>query len=285
MTMTNHIAQDDLYLFALQLQPEQEMRTVSLHLKECPLCSVQLADIEGDLATYALTAEMQAPPSQARERLLNQIALEKKVIPLQRAEPESEPVLYPRNARMFQMEAPETDPRRGMGFAGWAGWAIAAGIAVVAGLQFQQKQTVQHEFDAQTAKLTQTVADTAQAQQLMKTLSDPSALQVSLHIPKSGAKPDPEGHAVYVPGKASLVFVASNLDPLKPSKTYELWLLPQQAGVAPIAAGLFRPDASGNASVIMPPLPPGVVAKGFGVTIENDGGSKTPTAPIILAGM
>jgi len=28
-----------------------------------------------------------------------------------------------------------------------------------------------------------------------------------------------------------------------------------------------------------------VTAKGFGVTVENDGGSKTPTAPIVLAGM
>jgi anti-sigma-K factor RskA len=28
-----------------------------------------------------------------------------------------------------------------------------------------------------------------------------------------------------------------------------------------------------------------VTAKGFGVTVEDDGGSKTPTAPIVLAGM
>ena len=43
--------------------------------------------------------------------------------------------------------------------------------------------------------------------------------------------------------------------------------------------------ANGNATVVMPPLPKGVTAKGFGVTVENDGGSKTPTAPIVLAGM
>jgi anti-sigma-K factor RskA len=34
----------------------------------------------------------------------------------------------------------------------------------------------------------------------------------------------------------------------------------------------------------MPPLPKGVEAKAFGVTVENEGGSTTPTQPIILAG-
>jgi anti-sigma-K factor RskA len=55
-------------------------------------------------------------------------------------------------------------------------------------------------------------------------------------------------------------------------------------GKAPIAAGLFRPDAAGSASVLLPPLPKGVPAKAFGVTIEKAEGSATPTAPIILVG-
>jgi hypothetical protein len=35
---------------------------------------------------------------------------------------------------------------------------------------------------------------------------------------------------------------------------------------------------------MMPQLPKGIAAKGFGVTIENEGGSDTPTLPIVLAG-
>jgi anti-sigma-K factor RskA len=34
----------------------------------------------------------------------------------------------------------------------------------------------------------------------------------------------------------------------------------------------------------MPPLPKGVEAKAFGVTVEDEGGSSTPTLPIIMAG-
>jgi anti-sigma-K factor RskA len=34
----------------------------------------------------------------------------------------------------------------------------------------------------------------------------------------------------------------------------------------------------------MPPLPKGIEAKMFGVTVEDEGGSQTPTMPIIMAG-
>jgi anti-sigma-K factor RskA len=287
MNIADHISQDDLYLFALQLLPEPEMLAVALHLKECPLCRAQVAEVQGDLVNYAFSAEMQAPPSHARERLLSQIAKEKKVVPMQSSEPSIEPVLYPRSARMFQMEAPEKDVRRGMGAMGWVGWAVAAAVAVVAGLQFQQRHLVEQNLNAESAKLEQTTQQAARAEQAMETLTEAGAMQVSLHIPQAPGAPvklDPEGHAVYVARKASLVFVASHLDPLQPTKTYELWLLPTQPGVKPIPAGLFRPDANGSASVVMPALPAGVTAKGFGVTVENEGGSAVPTAPIVLAG-
>jgi len=61
-------------------------------------------------------------------------------------------------------------------------------------------------------------------------------------------------------------------------------LIPAVAGQSPIPAGTFRPDARGNASVIMPTLPKGVEAKAFGVTVEDEGGASTPTLPIILVG-
>jgi len=48
---------------------------------------------------------------------------------------------------------------------------------------------------------------------------------------------------------------------------------------------MFRPDASGSGSVVMPPMiPAGTAAKAFAVTIENEGGSSTPTMPIIISG-
>lgn len=290
MNTANHITADDLYLFALQLLPDTDMKDAATHLKECAACRAQLGQVQGDLVTYALTAEMQTPPSQARERLLRQVAEEKKVIPMEPAQPQHvEPVIYPRNSRMYQMDAPEErEPRRFAPLMAWTGWGIAACLAVAAGMQMNQRKTVQEDLAVATAKLSQSAEQSARAQEVVQTLRDATAMQVALHVPlNAGAVPklDPEGHATYVPQTGALVFVADHLDPLQPQKTYELWLLPAQAGQAPIPAGLFKPDANGNATVVMPELPKGVTAKGFGVTVENDGGSKTPTAPIVLAGM
>ena len=103
-------------------------------------------------------------------------------------------------------------------------------------------------------------------------------------VAKGATPPLPTGRATYVPSKGALIFLASNLEPLQPAKTYELWLIPAGEGQNPIPAGTFRPDARGNASVSMPPLPKGVEAKAFGVTVEDEGGSATPTMPIVLAG-
>ena len=295
MTSANHIQQDDLYLFALQLLPEPEMQAAAQHLKQCPVCRAGVGEVQGDLAMYAWSTEMKAPSAEARERLMRQVAIEKKVVPIDRKEsvavpePVVEPMLTPRNSRMFQMEASEERPKRRIApFMAWTGWAVAASAAVFAGMQYQQRQADEQAISTESAKVSEITAQTAQAKKLMQTLTDANAMQVSLHVPlTAGAVPklDPEAHATYVPGKGSLVFVASHLDPLPPEKTYELWLLPSEPGKAPIPAGLFKPDANGNATVVMPPLPKEVAAKGFGVTVEADGGSQTPTAPIVLAGM
>ena len=86
-----------------------------------------------------------------------------------------------------------------------------------------------------------------------------------------------------MPERGALIFVANHLEQVPASKTYELWIIPAN-GSAPIPAGTFRPDANGTASVILPPLPQGVPAKAFGVTIENEGGADKPTMPIVLSG-
>ncbi|MGH9594994.1 MAG: anti-sigma factor domain-containing protein, partial [Bryobacteraceae bacterium] len=89
--------------------------------------------------------------------------------------------------------------------------------------------------------------------------------------------------AIYLPERGGLILQASKMGPLPEDKAYELWVIPAN-GKAPIPAGVFRPDATGNASVVLPQLPVGVAAKAFGVTIERAEGSASPTLPIILSG-
>jgi anti-sigma-K factor RskA len=151
---------------------------------------------------------------------------------------------------------------------------------VAASFVYKDRDALRGTLSAQAGEVARLTADAAQAHQLMDALTDPKAVRVTLT-----AKPTPHvpiGRATYNADKGSLIFLASNLDPLQAEKVYELWLIPTEG--APIPAGTFHPDDQGNASVIMPELPKGVAAKGFGITIEDEGGSKTPTLPIVLAG-
>lgn len=187
--------------------------------------------------------------------------------------------------REREREVVVRQPSGAASFLGWAGWAVAAGLAVVAGLQYRERQNLQGDVNAVSAKLAQVNNSLAGAQTALSTLTDAGAMQVALHIPVNGQPepPQPAGHAAYNPDKGSLVFIGSHLQPLQVGKTYELWLIPVEG--SPIPAGTFKPDAQGVGTVVMPSIPKGVAAKGFGVTVENDGGSSTPTPPIVLAGM
>ena len=78
-------------------------------------------------------------------------------------------------------------------------------------------------------------------------------------------------------------FLASNLQALPPQKAYELWLIPMNG--APIPAGVFKPDAHGSAAVVEPPLPAGVQAKAFAITVEPESGSSAPTLPVVMLGL
>jgi hypothetical protein len=125
-------------------------------------------------------------------------------------------------------------------------------------------------------------ADTAQLNQLMELLTSSQAKRVSLR-PGPVTAPPPEGRVVYAARTGKLLLTASNLHPLPAGKVYELWIL-QPGGKKPLPAGTFAPDSSGNATMILADAPADLAVQGFGVTVENAGGSDTPTLPIVLSG-
>src|SRR6201984_681593 len=107
------------------------------------------------------------------------------------------------------------------------------------------------------------------ADEVVTTLLDPDAKRIELVA--AGHKPQPRGKAIYQRRTRTLIFFASNWPPWPAEKVYELWLFPANGG-APIPAGLFKPDARGSATVVNPPLPEGVEAKNFAVTLEPESG-------------
>jgi hypothetical protein len=290
MSSSRHIEQDDLALFAMQLVSTDESAAMAQHIERCPECRRELAAVQGDLAIYAHTVDLHSPPAAARERLMKQVAREKKVMPVTRTQVTEFPVRQaPQgsfmgadlNTSRYLDDEDEPQPRGAGQLLPWVGWAVAAGLAVTAGMLYQERNALRTTVASQTGQLQHLTADAAAARALLDTMNDSTAMRVTLQKPQTA--PVPQGKATYVADKGSLLFTASNMEPLQAYKVYELWLIPAD-GHDPIPAGTFHPDARGNANVIMPPLPKGVEAKAFGITIEDEGGATTPTMPIIMAG-
>ena len=281
MIPIKHIDPEDLALYAMHLLPPQEMSEMSENLQGSAEARRVLSEVYGELALFAHATEMHVPPALARQRLMKHVAREKKIIPI------DSHAYAPSSGSAILDEAP---PRKS--FAAkvlpWAGWALAAGMILPVVNLYRQRENRQMQLDhfrtaftANQSQLQQTQDSAQLANTLMETVKDPTAVHVTLT--GSELKPPPQGRASYVAARGSLVFLASNLNPIEAYKTYELWLIPANGG-SPIPAGTFRPDAQGNASVILPQLPKGVTAKAFGVTVENAEGATTPTAPILLKG-
>ena len=237
MTIHEQFA-EDLALYALGSLEDDAAGSLERHLEECAACRQELARLEGDMALLALTTAGPSPPQRARQRLLKAIGRE------------------PRSLRTVLTR------RR------W--WTLAPVfaslvLAIFAILLWRESARQRDRMEALRADAARTQATVEEAKHLLALLTDPSAMHVTLVAAQS--KPQPAGKAIYMPGNGALVFMASNLAPLAPAKTYELWLVPMH-GEKPMPAGMFKPDPQGNAMVMMPPMMAGVEARTFTVTIE-----------------
>ena len=265
MTADAHIPQEDLALFALQALSEEEAVVVRAHLKTCAVCRNEVAELSGDLALVALSAEPQPLPEGAKARLLEKIAAV--------AEEEG------RTATKSVVSIADAKPMRKIYMS--IPWAAVAAMIVFAFALILKISDLNRELRQKTAQLAQQAEASLRARRVLDVLTAKSAQRVLLTAAKT--KPAPSARAVYLASSGSLILQANNLDPLPAGKAYELWVIPAN-GKAPIPAGVFRPDATGSASVILPLLPAGVPAKAFGVTVERAEGANTPTAPILLVG-
>ncbi len=249
---------DDLALHALGSLTGDERVALEGHLEGCASCRRELEALRGDLSLLSLATAGPKPPARAKQRLMAAIA----------AEPRR-PVAGSRLARS----------RSWWGVLGWA--AAAAMVLLCVGLLWRNS-SLERNVASLRAQFAGQQAEVQQAKEIMATLLDPEAVKVELVA--AGSKPQARGKAIYQRRNRSLIFLASSLPPLPPEKIYELWLFPANGG-APIAAGLFKPDARGNATVVNRPLPEGVEAKNFAVTLEPESGShEAPRGTLVIAG-
>lgn len=234
---------DDLALYALGALEGEERANLEKHLDGCSGCRQELEALRGDSALLAMSTSGPKPPQRSRQRLLSAIAKEPRLSAV-------------RPAQRLNL---------------WSifGWAAAVGMLIVVIQLRRQNSALQLAANSLGSVIGSQTIERENARRIVDTLTAPDAQTVTLVAAKT--PPQPQGKAFYLKNRSGLVFVANNLAPLPPDKIYELWLIPPDG--KPIAAGLFKPDAKGNASVINPPeLPPGVEAKTFAVTLEPASG-------------
>ncbi len=257
---------EDLALYALGSLSEDERFALEKHLEMCPACRRELEAMRGDLALVALTTTGPKPPGRSRERLIAAMAKEPRL---------------PAKA-VLRGGRPSAGARRAFSWWGALGWAAAAALVLVAIALVRQNSSLERDLASVKARVGDQESKLLQANEILTTLIDPEAKKFELV--SAGSKPLPRGKAIYRSRDRGLIFLASNLPPLPRERIYELWLFPANGG-APIAAGLFKPDAHGSATVVNPPLPEGVEAKNFAVTLEPESGShEAPRGTPVIMG-
>jgi len=255
---THEQFEEDLALYALNELTGNDLQEFDQHVETCAACRREVQALRSDLGLLALSTAGPRPPQRSKDRLMRAIAAE------------------PRGAKS---PAPAQPPRRGLSWA-LIPAAVALALLFAVGNLWQENGRLRDQINTMTALYQNTTAQLAHAEEQLRLLSAPDAMQVSLS-PQSEPR-NPHATTIYSPSQKRLMLMATNLAPLPPGKMYELWLIPMEG--APMPAGMFKPDEHGNALMTDHVMSAGVLAKAFAVTIEDAVGADKPTMPIVISG-
>lgn len=242
---------DDLALYALNSLSGSERAALEKHLQDCGSCRRELDLLRGDMALLAMSTTGPVPPARSRKRLTDAIA--------------AEPRRSGTTTRSWRTLLP---------------WAITAALALVVLVFWRYNTHLRNTLAGLRQQYRAEQIQLQQARDIVSTLTATDAMRVTLVAAKT--PPQPQGKAIYVRDRSSLIFLATNLPSLPPGKAYELWLIPVTG--TPVPAGVFKPDVHGSAMVLNPPLPPRTEAKTFAITVEPEHGSPAPTSQPIMLG-
>jgi anti-sigma-K factor RskA len=259
---------EDVDLLALGLLGDEDCAPLRAHMQSCADCHARFDEARSLAALLALSAPAAEPSARVREQILERLRAERK--PAGRVATA---------ARGF---AGGSATRARPNFWKWAnlGWAlVTAGLVTVAVLTGVENARVTHELTSLQMLVGEREQELARTRGVLDLLHSTGTVKVRLM--SGSVQPLPEGRVFFHP-KKGLLFFASNLPPLGEGKSYQLWYVPAQG--APSSAGVFSPDARGNATMMMTAATMAGSPKAFAVTIEPEGGVPAPTGPEVLAG-
>ncbi|SDE82451.1 anti-sigma factor [Terriglobus roseus] len=260
--MNEHLQFDeDLELYALGVLDADERDAFETHLATCSICKERLAQAQQRVGFWGTNVEQMQPSAHVKQSLMERVRLES-----------SHRVVSQHSSERRSFWSFFSQPM--------LAWGCAAVVAVVAVILASQTQTLKNRLNSLQAEMQTQEDAAAKDRRVAELLTSPQTQRVALKQPTDAARP--EGRVYYQP-QQGLLFYAANLPAAPADHVYQLWLVPAEG--APISAGIFQANEKGEASVLLPTLPAGAVAKAFAVTVEPAGGVPQPTGPKVLVGL
>jgi anti-sigma-K factor RskA len=278
-------------LYALGALSQHEAHAFDVHLREgCPACYSELEQFDQVVGVLGTAAAPVGPPAYLRDLLAVRIEREASEAP-----PASASVIpFPEKAASIHRKPAAKPSPFGRTL---LPWAVAAALLIALVYTFtawqtdrrslraaiepnyREAATLAHQENAELKEqLGKESARTAELAQINSVLSSPQ----SRIIPLAGQEPAPDSSAkVYWDVQGNRWVVTADLPPAPEGKVYQLWFV---TPTAKISAGLITPNKTGHGFTVVQ-FPSNVAPlAAAAITLEPEGGSEQPTAPIYVLG-
>jgi anti-sigma-K factor RskA len=237
-----------------------DREALEAHLAEgCAICEGEIRHLSGAATLLAVTSPARQAPPALKARVMAAVEADAKAF-----RPE-------RQAPPLRIEPPA---RRRPAYATWGLAMAAALIAVVGVLEWRANQDLKKQVAETRAALDQLRRESEEEHRWAEVPMAPLAVSVDL-APTPDAPGKIAARITYDPVSRRAVVVCTNFTP-PAGRDYELWAI---RDTGPASLGVIHADASGRSVVRLPDAgAPGSLGA-FAVSLENQGGAPTKTAP------
>jgi anti-sigma-K factor RskA len=277
MTLDHEELQADTGLYVLGALPPIERTRIEEHLRSCHECAASVTAFRAVADSLAYSVTRVDPPPHLRDRILA-AAVDARTPRIR---------LTTAGVEKRSRSTPPTSSRTLVASLGWLAAAASLVAAVVFGMRAANLQSRLSDTELRLREAVNRLNEAGQ--QLQATQRDATAVGQRLalltaadtvELRLAGQPPARQASArAFLSRSRGVLFAATNLPQVASGRTYQVWYLTRGA---PVSAGLFKPDADGNATAIFDATTIPAFA-GMAVSLEPDGGVPAPTGVIYLA--
>jgi anti-sigma-K factor RskA len=274
--------------FVLGILEEKEARQFSEHLVGCRECRQAVANARQVASLLPYAVPQQEPPPEVKQRLLETIGAETKILKMPPATEKSDATKA--TSATIRSMPQRTFFQRAQGTLAWAAvfllFAIGYGYLAQRGVVNQLRQQLalqEQQLNERQAEIKLLQFEMERQKTVIERIKKSSAPRLLL-VELKGTEVNPSGGVKILldPQISGGSFIAYNLPPLADEHDYQLWFLKDGR---PFDAGVFHVNENGEYIGEVQHLPETLAGiSAFAITREPKGGRPAPTMPIYWMG-